>query len=74
MLAAALIQIILVFAIDPGEISLTGDIGNADPVLLSKAMPHRECDAEPLVIECANLEPVAEGFRLSHHREIERAI
>src|SRR5271168_3511429 len=74
LLAAALIQMVLVFAIDPGEIRLAGDIRNTHPVLLAKAMARRERDAEPLAIERANLDPVGEGFRLGHHREIELAV
>jgi hypothetical protein len=37
-------------------------------------MTHRERDAEPLAVQRTDLEPVGEGFRLSHHREIERAV
>ena len=37
-------------------------------------MTHRERDAEPLPVQRTDLEPVGEGFRLSHHREIERAV
>ena len=74
LLAAALVQMVLVFAVDPGEISLASNIRNADPVLLMKAMAHRERNAEPLAIERANLESVAESLRLRHHREIELAV
>jgi len=74
LLTAALIDVVLVFAIDPGEISLAGDIGDADPVLLAKTMAHRECDAESLAIQRANLKPVAESLRLRHDCEIELAV
>src|SRR5271156_3826859 len=74
LLAAALVQMVLVFAINPGKISLASDTRYANPVLLAKAMAHRERDTEPLVIERANLEPVAESFRLRHHCEIEVAV
>src|SRR5271155_2862957 len=33
LLATALVQVVLVFAVDPGEISLAGDIRNTNPVL-----------------------------------------
>src|SRR6266446_7829836 len=65
---------VLIFAIDPGEIGLPGNIGNAHPVLLPEAMTHRKGDAEPLAVQRANLEPVTEGFRLRHHGEIELAV
>src|SRR5258708_8392775 len=55
LLAAALAQMVLVFAIDPGKISLTSDIRNTHPILLAKTMAHRERDTEPLAIERANL-------------------
>src|SRR5207237_6020177 len=71
---AALIDVVLVFAIDSGKISLAGDIGDADPVLLPKTMTHWECDAEPLAIERPNLEPVGEVLRLRHHCEVELAV
>ena len=50
VLAAALVQVVLIFAIDPREIGLPGDIGDAHPVLLPEAMAHREGDAEPLAV------------------------
>src|SRR5271168_990332 len=64
LLAAALIDVVLVFAIDPGEIGLAGDIGDTDLVLLPEAMAHRERDAEPLAVQRADLKPIAEGFQL----------
>jgi len=32
---------------------------------------YRERDAEPLAVQRADLDPVGEGFRVGHHREIE---
>src|SRR5271163_3294865 len=74
LLATALVQVILVFAVDSRKISLPGNIGDADPVLLPEAMTYRERDAEPLAVQRADLEPISEGFRLGHHREIELAV
>src|SRR6266404_9239877 len=50
VLAAALGQVVLIFTIDPREVGLPGDIGDAHPVLLSEAMAHRERNAEPLAV------------------------
>ena len=74
MLAAALVQVVPIFTIDPQEIGFPGDVGDADPVLFPEAMAHREGDAEPLAVQRADLEPVAESFRLRHHGEIELAV
>src|SRR5271169_1434686 len=74
LLATTFVQMVLVFAIDSRQISLPGDIGDADPVLLPEAMTHWESDTEPLAVQRADLEPVGEGFRLGHHREIELAV
>src|ERR1700758_1209362 len=69
VLATALVQVVLVFAIDSRKVSLSGDIGDADPVLLPEAMTHRECDAEPLAVQRADFEPGGEGVRLGQPRE-----
>jgi hypothetical protein len=50
VLAAALVQVVPIFTIDPQEIGLPGDIGDADPVLLLKAMAYRKGDAKPLAV------------------------
>src|SRR5258708_244386 len=50
VLAAALVQVVLIFTIDSREIGLPGDIRDAHPVLLPEAMAHREADAEPLAV------------------------
>src|SRR5258708_20394298 len=47
LLAAALVQMVLVFAIDPGKISLTSDIRNTHPILLPKTMSHQQPHTEP---------------------------
>src|SRR5260370_32502070 len=64
VLAAALVQVVLLFTIHPRQIGLAGHIGNADPVLLPEAMAHRERDAESLAVYRAALHPDTEGFRL----------
>src|SRR5271155_2784288 len=51
LLATALVNVVLVFAIDPGEISFASDVRDAHPVLLPEAMTHRKRDAEPLAVE-----------------------
>src|SRR5271163_373981 len=74
VLAAALVQVILIFTIDPQEIGLPSDIRDADAILLLETVTHRERDAEPLAVQRSDLEPVAESLRLGHHRDIELAV
>jgi len=71
MLAQSVGEVISVFAVDPTQVCLPGDINDRDTVLLFKPMAGREGDAEPLAVEGEHVEPLVEWLGLRHHREIE---
>src|SRR6516164_2358359 len=74
MLAQSVGEIVAVFAVDPPQVGLAGNIDDADPVLLLESMPDGKRDAKSLAIERQHVEAHVERLGLRHHREIKFAV
>src|SRR5215472_13136000 len=59
-------KIVAVFAVDPAQIGLAGDVRDPDPVLLLQPVAGRKGDAEPLAVEGQHVQAVVECLGLRH--------
>ena len=71
MLAQAIGEIVAIFAVDPPQIGLAGDVDDPDAVLLLQPVAGREGNAEALLVEQQDIEPLVERLGLGHHGNVE---
>jgi hypothetical protein len=71
VLAQAVGEIVAIFAVDPPQIGLAGDVDDPDSVLLLQPVAGREGNAEALLVERQDIEPLVKRLGLGHHGKVE---